>query len=397
MNEPLDGITILDLTRVVAGGTATMMLADLGAEVIKVEQSGVGDILRHLGGHQRSGMNAMFLTLGRGKKSIALDLRNDEAQKIVRRLAATVDVVIENFRPGVMGKMGLGPSVLRADNPDLIFVSISGFGQTGPARDEPAYDPIIQARSAMIARQTAPGGQPDLVRSFLVDKLAGFYASQAILAALFARSTGQARGQTIDVPMMDSSLYFLWTDAISDLALVGDGITPGTVSSQAMVVTPTADGQVVFLALNAKERAGVATAVGRTDLLTDPRFATQEEYVKQENYGAFNDAITTAFSQTSTEAAVKALQKEGIPCSAVVSPEDVLDDVHVRGTDVVVNSVHPVAGPMRQIRYPAHLDETPARTALHAPELGADTAAILHRIGLDGDSIEELRRQKVVQ
>jgi CoA:oxalate CoA-transferase len=204
MTGPLDGVRVLDLSRVMSGPFASAMLADLGADVVKVEAAGAGDIMRHMGGHQRGGLNAIFLGLNRGKRSLAVDFRHPAGVELVRELASSADVLIENFRPGVCDSMGLGPDELLGANRRLVYVSISGFGTDSPSAAEPAYDTMIQGRSGLVARQKrGTSGTPDLVRSYVVDKVAGFFAVQAVLAALLARG-GDGNGQFISVPMYDA-------------------------------------------------------------------------------------------------------------------------------------------------------------------------------------------------
>jgi crotonobetainyl-CoA:carnitine CoA-transferase CaiB-like acyl-CoA transferase len=365
-----------------AGPFASLMLADLGADVVKVEAKGMGDVMRYMGGHQRGGMNAIFLGLNRGKRSVSVDLSAETGRRMVRHLVAGADVFLENFRPGVCASMGLGADDLRAVDPELIYVSISGYGPDSPAAGEPAYDTMVQGRSGMVARQKrGHRGQPDLVRSFLVDKVSAFFAVQGILAALFVRQRGEG-GQAISVPMLDAALYYLWPDSMTDLAFVGEGVTAGTLFPLAISLTETADGHLTHLALSDKERAGVNRAVGRSDLNEDARFATTASVNTSENLREYQEAISEAFLALSTEVALQRLRAEGVPCSAVVEPAGILDDEHVVATGVLQEWDHPRAGRVRQPRFPVHLDRTPACTRTGAPELGQHNDEVLEEIGL---------------
>jgi crotonobetainyl-CoA:carnitine CoA-transferase CaiB-like acyl-CoA transferase len=397
MGETLQGIRVLDLTRVMSGPFATLMLADLGADVIKVESRRSGDVMRHMGGHQRGGVAAIFLGLNRGKRSISVDLRRPEGQDLVRELALGCDVLIENFRPGVCDDMGLGAARLRAEHPELIYISMSGFGPASPASNEPAYDTMMQGRTGMVARQRRGRvGRPDLVRSFAVDKITGFFAVQATLAALFARSRG-AGGQTISIPMFDASLYYLWADSLTDLAFVGEGVRPGTLFPLSVDLTETADGFLTHLAITDRERAAVARAVGRADLTVDIRFSTTKEWSKPENLRVHQQAIAEAFRGLSTAEAMARLRAEDVPCAAVAEPEDILADEHVRATGVLAEYEDAHGGRVRQPRYPTDFSTT--AVVGHdgsAPTLGGDGPSILAEAGFDAARIDVLIRSGVI-
>ena len=397
MGETLQGIRVLDLTRVMSGPFATLMLADLGADVVKVESRGSGDVMRHMGGHQRGGVAAIFLGLNRGKRSISVDLRRPEGQDLVRELSLGCDVLIENFRPGVCDDMGLGAERLRAGHPELIYISMSGFGPASPAAAEPAYDTMMQGRTGMVTRQRRGRvGRPDLVRSFAVDKITGFFAVQATLAALFARSRG-AGGQTITIPMFDASLYYLWADSLTDLGFVGDDVQPGTLFPLSIDLTDAADGFLTHLAITDRERAAVARAVGRTDLTLDARFSSTKEWSKPENLRVYQQAIAEAFRGLSTAEAMARLRAEDVPCAAVAEPEDILADEHVRATGVLAEYEDAHAGRVRQPRYPTGFSTTAVvGHAGSAPTLGGDGPSILAEAGFDAARTEGLIRAGVI-
>ena len=396
MSGPLQGIRVVDLTRVMSGPFASMMLSDLGADIIKVETIGTGDLIRRAGGYRRDGFNALTLSLHRGKRSIAVDLHKDDGRAVVLELAAGADVFIENFRPGVCEAMGLSAERLRAVNPNLIYVSISGYGPDGPAAREPAYDTILQGRSGMIARQVNADGVLDSVHSFPVDKLGGLFAAQAITAALFSRARGTARGQTIQVPMLDAALYYLWPDALNDLNLIGEDVIAGVIPSLVHGPTRTKDGYLAYLAFADSERAAVARAVGRPDLAGDSRYATMAEFAKQENSTVFRAAVAEAFTTLTTDEALGRLQAEGLPCSVVVQPQDVPADPQLAATGALVEYEHPQAGRTRQARHPLRFDGTPTTHRTGAPRLGEHTDQILAEAGFTPAQITDLRASGAV-
>ena len=398
MNAPLAGVKILDLTRILAGPLASVVLADLGADVVKVEPVRGGEVMRQIGGYRRNGFTAMFLSLNRGKRSLAVDLHDQRGQDLVRELADEADVVLENFRPGAADAMGLGAERLRAANPDLIYISISGYGPDGPSAGDPAYDAIIQGRSGMIARQVAKSGEPDLVQSFPIDKLAGLFAAQAVTSALYARATGAVRGQTVQVPMLDTALFYLWPDVLSDLALVGEGVTPAELPARKITLTRTKDGYLTYTVMSLRERIALARAVNKPELNDDPRFTTMAGHSNPDNSRAFLAAIADGFSVLTTADALERLRAEKVSAGPVVAPEDVLADPQVLATGMIVESEHPTAGGFRQARLPLYFDATPAESAARpAPRCGEHTVEVLAAAGVSAARIAELRAAGVIE
>lgn len=396
MAGPLDGLRVLDLTRMMSGPFCSVMLADLGAEVTKVEIPGLGDLFRHMGGYNRNGTNAMFMGLNRGKRSIALDLSTSHGVEIARRLAKQSDVFVENFRPGVAARLGLGADVLHADNPQLIIASITGFGTTGPSAQEPAYDTIVQGRSAIASRQrSGPDAEPDVVRSFIGDKLGGIMAAQSILAALVARSRG-ASGQNVEISMLNASIYYGWSDVMQEIAFIGPDVNAGKIFAYQRFVTPTSDGYVVHFAVSIDERHRLAKAVGREDLNDDARFATLEQAVKLENWDGFGDEIARALCTMSTEEAVARLRDADVPVAAVVEPQDLLQDPHLAATGFFVEAEHATAGVVRQPSYPAVFSRTAPVPVGAAPTVGQHTSELLRDAGYDEAEIAELFDARVV-
>jgi crotonobetainyl-CoA:carnitine CoA-transferase CaiB-like acyl-CoA transferase len=388
--QPLAGIRVLDLTRVMAGPFATTMLVDLGADVTKVESSGAGDIMRHMGGHSRGGTSAPFLSLNRGKRSLSVDLRSNAALDVLRELAAQCDVFIENFRPGVCDALGLGHVALRTANPRLIYVSISGFGPSSPSKHEPAYDTIIQGRSGIVDRQRrGANGEPDLVRSFLVDKVAGFFAAQAVLAALYARERS-GEGAFVSVPMFDAALYYAWADGMSDHTLIGDDVTPGTIFPLGQSLTHTSDGHLTHMAMSNRERSGVAKAVGRADLNDDPRFATTASWSRPDNMRAYSLAVRDGFAALTTDDAIAALQSEDVACASVSAAGDVLQDPHVLQSDVFDEWDDVFVGRIRQPRLPIRFDDVPMPVGRTVARRGGHSADVLRSFGIDDARVAAL-------
>jgi crotonobetainyl-CoA:carnitine CoA-transferase CaiB-like acyl-CoA transferase len=393
---PLDGIKILDLTRLMSGPFATLMLADLGADVIKVEQRHVGDIYRGIGGYRRGGTTAIFMGFNRGKRSIAVDLRHPDGQALMRELATTSDVLIENFRPGVLHQLGLSPDSLHALNPGLVIASISGFGPTGPSAQEPAYDTIIQVRSGIASRQKENAeAPPDTVRSFISDKLSGVFAAQSILAALVARGRG-VLNQQISVSMLDASMYYAWPDVLQEIAFVGEDVTPGATFGYQRTIATTCDGAIAHAAVSLKDRRSLASAIGRDDLNCDQRFASLDEAMKAENMAAFPEEIAATLKDMTTEEALARIRAADVPVARVAEPVDILHDPHVLATGFVSEVEHPTAGRVRHPSYPSRFSQTATNTARPSPGLGEHTVEVLTEHGIDMDRITDLLERHVV-
>ena len=372
------------------------MFADLGADVIKVEARQAGDIFRHMGGYQRGGFNGLFLGLNRGKRSIAVDLSTPDGQEVVRTLASDADVLMENFRPGVLSRLGLAPEVLHKANPRLIIASITGFGPDGPSATDPAYDPIVQSRSGIASRQRmSSAAEPDVVRSFISDKLGGIFAAQSILAALLARANG-ASGQVISVSLLDASMYFIWADVMQEVTFVGEDVTPGRTLAYQRFINETIDGYIVQAAVSLEDRQRLAIAVGRPELNEDPRYSTLGEASKADNYNSFYEEIAAAFKTMTTADGLKRLRELDVAVAEVAEPADVLADPQVQATGFVKEVEHPAAGAIRQPSYPARFTVTAPVSAGPAPSLGQQTTEILKEAGFNGERIAALIEAGVV-
>jgi len=386
MPGPLEGVRILDLTTMVSGPVATMMLADQGADVIKIEAP-KGDLMRHYGSQHR-GMSGSFLSCNRSKRSLCVDIKAPEGLEIVRRLVATADVLVQNFRPGVIERMGLGEAPVREIRPEIIFVSISGFGDTGPYVHQRVYDPVIQALSGLAEIQADRAtGQPKMVRTIVPDKTTAVTAAQAITAALFARErTG--KGQHIRLAMLDTMVAYLWPEASSSLSFVGNELDPARGQMGLDLTFPTRDGYITAGALSDAEWAGMCRAFGREELVTDPRFLTAA--LRSENVADRRTIMSKEIGKWPTKEILKRLDTEGVPCAPILSRWEVLEDPQVVENRIIEVHDDPALGPVRQPRPAAQFSDTPAGVRRMAPYLGADNASIAADLGYTPEEIEAL-------
>ena len=296
--KPLDGIQVLELSTMITASFAAMMLAEQGASVIKVEPIDLGDPMRYIGS-SKGGISALFANCNRGKRSVRVDLKTDTGREIVEELAAGTDVVLTNFRPGVMDGLGLGSDHLRAVNPRLIYAGVTGFGLDGPMRDAPAYDPIIQAQTGFTAVQGQGRDEPDFMRALMCDKLTAYTACQAVTTALFVRErTGE--GQHIDLAMTDAALYFLFPDGFMHHTLLDDDADHQPPLNEILYeLQKTTDGAVTISAATPGQQVGLLTAIDRLHLFADPRFDGIEKIM--ENVEAFRAEISAGIAQFATE------------------------------------------------------------------------------------------------
>jgi crotonobetainyl-CoA:carnitine CoA-transferase CaiB-like acyl-CoA transferase len=393
MAGPLDGIRIIDLTAMISGPYATMILADQGADVIKVEIPGRGDHVR-AGGNRSGGLPASFLNNNRNKRSITIDLKSERGIEVLKKLAASADVFIQNFRPGVVDRMGIGEADIRKASPDIIYVSISGFGEEGPFSHKPVYDPIIQALSGLASVQG--GGdrnRPRLVRTILPDKLTGVTASQAITAALLARErTGTA--QHVRLSMLDTVLSFLWSSDMGGQTFIGKEVSEARAASFIDLIYETKNGHMSVAVMNDREWEGFCYAAECPEWLEDERFKTPE--LRDINIDARLELIQSRLITDTTEAWMEKLDAHRVPCAPVLTRSALLDHPQIKASTIIVETEHPDAGPLRQAMPAARFEKTPTSIRRPAPQLGADTEALLDEIGLAADEIADLRDAKVV-
>ena len=348
----LQGFRILDLSRVVSGPMAAVVLADQGADVIKVEAPGWGDGIRYLGA-QRNGLSAIFSMINRNKRSLAINLKHPEGAALIRILVQTADVVLQNYRPGKIEKLGLGYDDLKIINPDLIYCSINGMGESGPYADQKVYDYVIQGMTGATDAQAERGAAPAMVRSIIYDKVTALTAAQSITAALLARERG-AGGQHIRVSMLDAGLYFNWPDLMWNYSFIGENIEYAGDLADNYEVNRTADGAVV------SHHLGADTSPYTTDQLID------------------------------------ILAQNDIPVGRANKRSQVCTDPQVVASGLIEVSEHPRGGTMQQPKAPARFSKTLYALRRHSPEVGEHTVEILSELGLSIEDMQALARAGVI-
>lgn len=396
MAGPLQGIRVIDLGQLIAGPWAATMLADQGAEVIKVERPAGGDPFRYVGS-SRGGMSGTFHVLNRGKRSLALDLTRPEGTDVLRALVRTADVLIQNLRPGAVEDLGIGYEVLRAEREDLIYVSLSGFGPDGPYAGRGAYDNVIQAYSGLADGQSDTAtGEPRFVQQLMSDKLTAWAGAQAATAALVARGLGRG-GQHVELPMLDTVIAFLWPDRAGDRILEGDGIAAQPPLGPNFSFLELADGFGTATAFSDAEFAGLCRALDLADVAEDPKLSSVAVRMQNLDHlsATYRDHIGPAAAKLRGEEFERALEAERVPHAVVHPIERVHEDPHVAATGVFERREHAIAGPLREPRHPARFAGTPVERAGDAPALGQHGDEILEELGL-GDRIAALRSAGVV-
>ena len=392
---PLDGLTILDFTRVLAGPYCTMQLADLGARVIKIEQPGRGDDTRAWGPPFVRGESAYFLSINRNKESVALDLKHSRARGILDTLVSRADVIVENFRPGTMDRLGLGYDTLAARHSRIVYCSISGFGQTGPRRAEAGYDAMMQAEAGLMSITGAADGPPFRLGVAIGDIATGMFAVQGILAALYARERSQ-RGQRVDIAMLDAVTALLTYQASIAFAT---GDTPSRMGNRHPSIAPydtftAADGEFVLSVGNDDQFRRLAGILRRPELGIDPQYASNADRVR--HYDALRDTLSRLFSSWARADLLAALTAAGVPCSAVRSVTEALQDPQLSAREMIVPLEHVSAGGIRVLGSPLKLSETPASVRTPPPALGQHTDAVLREIGMSDSDIASLRAARAI-
>ncbi len=400
--SPLAGIRVLDFSRVLAGPFCTMMMGDMGAEVLKIEEPDRGDDTRYWGPpflpHREGGgqESAYFLSVNRNKKSVTLNLKSAEGREIARRLAAVSHVLVENFRPGTMERLGLGFEQLRPLNPRLVYCSVSGFGQTGPDRERPGYDAVVQGEAGLMSVTGFPDAPPVKVGIALADLVAGHYALQGILLALRVVEHG-GDGQWVDVSLLDGLVSLLTFQAGSCWAT---GRSPQRRGNLHPMITPyetyrTADGYAIIAVGNEALWKKFCQVLGRSELAGDPRFATSR--LRVENREALAALLVPAIAQRTTADWLARLRQAGIPCGAVREVGEVLQDPQVLARNMVVTVEHPALGPLRTHGIPVKLSANPGAIGLAPPLLGQHTGQILSEVlGYSREQVHALREAGIV-
>jgi len=385
---PLEGIRVIDTTQMISGPLATMLLGDQGADVIKIEPPGGGDLVRHLGA-ARGGMAPTFATSNRSKRSIALDLKHPDGLAALDRLVAHADVFVQNLRPGKADALGIGEARLRELQPRLIYVSISGFGETGPYAHKRVYDPVIQALSGLADIQAdRTTGRPRMVRVIIPDKVTALSAAQAITAALVARER-HGVGQHVRLAMLDATVSLLWPEGMARQTFLSDRQRLGRPSLAQDLIFETADGYLTTGAVSDAEWEGLARALEHPEWLDDERFRTPTSRVK--HVEARLALMADALRARPTAEWLERLDARQVPCAPVLRREELADHPQIRENELLVESEHPHAGRLREPRPAARFDRTPAGIRRPAPLLGEHTDEVLAEVGYSPGEIAALR------
>jgi crotonobetainyl-CoA:carnitine CoA-transferase CaiB-like acyl-CoA transferase len=403
---PLSHVKVLDLSRILAAPWASQILADLGAEVIKVERPGAGDDTRSWGPPflkdargQDTREAGYYLAVNRGKRSITVSLDKPEGQRIVRELAMKSDIVLENYKAGTLGRYGLDEASLRKINPRLIYCSVTGFGQTGPRRDQPAYDFLIQAMGGLMSvtgeKDGKPGGGPQKVGIPIVDLMTGMYTTVAVLAAL-ARRNETGVGDNIDIGMLDVQVATLSNQAMNYLV---SGKVPARNGNahpniQPQDVYACADGDVILVVGNDGQFAKLCSVLNRTEWVTDARFASNAQRVR--NIGTLSGMLREDFLRWTREKLIAALDAVGVPCGAINSVAEVFEDPQVQARGMLTHVPHPSGVDMPQLASPMRFADAPLQTQSAPPLLGQHSDAILAELGYAASDIADLRAQGAI-
>jgi crotonobetainyl-CoA:carnitine CoA-transferase CaiB-like acyl-CoA transferase len=394
-NAPLAGIRVVDCSAVVSGPLATTILADQGAEVVKVEPLGAGDILRHVGSH-RGGVSGMFHVVNRGKRSLALNLADARGRAVLAKLVARADVFVQNFRPGVVDRMGIGWDAFRALNPRLVYVSISGFGSAGPYASKRVYDNVVQAYSGLAAVQGG-AGEPALLKQLACDKLTSLTAAQAICAALLGRARDGA-GRHVELSMLDSAIAFLWPDAAADVMMLGEGVSRQPPIGANYGLLRLADGYASASVLSDVEFQGLCRALGLAAVASDPRFATVASRMThlRELAALFQREIPDAAAKLTRDELDAKLSAHEVPVGIVRRLEELHEDPQVRANGTLLERELPGAGRVREPRPAARFDGALPQPGPPAPALGEHGEEILAEAGFAAEEIAALRVAGVI-
>jgi len=394
--KPLEDIVVLDLTRVLAGPYCSMILANLGAKIIKVERPETGDDSRSFGPY-KNGQSAYFVSLNRGKKSIAIDLKKPEGKQIIKELAKVSDVVLENFRPGTMRKLGLSYDVLNKINSRIVYAAVSGFGHTGPYSEKPAYDMIAQALGGIMSITGQPGGEPTRVGSSIGDIIAGMFGAIGIIAALYER-VFTCKGQMVDVAMLDGQVAVL-ENAIARYAISGE--VPGPIGSRHPSITPfggfkTKNSWVIIACGNQAIWEKFCKAVDREDLLEVEEFKTNEK--RTENYEKIKPILDEIILQKTTEEWLKILESNGVPSSAINTVDKLFNDLQVKARKMIIETEQPDMGKIHVAGNPIKLSTLTEEVVTDpAPKIGEHTVEILKTyLNYTDVKINELRKKQII-
>ena len=393
MTGPLHGYRVLDLTTVISGPFATMLLGDQGADVIKVESVSTPDHARGAG-HGEHQFTATFLNNNRNKRAVSLDLKTDEGKAALLKLAATADVFIQNFRPGVVERLGIGEDEIRQVKPDIIYVSISGFGEHGPLSHKPVYDPIVQAISGLATIQAGSDEErPRLVRTILPDKLTGMTTAQAICAALLARArTGE--GQHVRVSMLDAVVAFLWSSDMAGQTFVGKEVSAQRAATFIDLIYATRTSYISVSAMSNKQWHALCTALNKPQWLTDARFATPA--LRDRNADERLKLTQSALLLETAEHWLTLLDDAEVPCAPVLTRKAMIEHPQVIASELIIEVEHSGAGTLRQTRPAARFSKTLPEIRYGAPRQGEHTSELLTEIGISAEQQAKMREHGVI-
>lgn len=393
MAGPLDGIRIVDFTTMIAGPYATMILADQGADVIKIEAPIRSDHVRRAGDGQRH-FSTAFLNNNRNKRSLSVDVKVEAGRELMLRLTKDADVFVQNFRPGVMSRLGIDEPQLRTVNPGLIYVSMSGWGESGPYAHKPVYDPIIQAISGLASVQAGSDQErPRLIRTILPDKLTGITAAQAVTAALVARGrTGQ--GQHVRLSMLDAVVAFMWSSDMGGQTFVGKEVSSARAATFIDLIYETKSDYISVSVMSDEQWRGLCKAVGYPEWLEDDRFKTA---AGRDRYANERLELTQeALLEKNADEWLEILDSAGVPCAPVLKRHEMIHHPQVEASGIVVETEHPHVGRLRQARNAARFEATPTEIRLGAPHHGEHTRAIMSELGFSNAEIDGLIADGVI-
>jgi crotonobetainyl-CoA:carnitine CoA-transferase CaiB-like acyl-CoA transferase len=396
MPGPLTGIRVLDFTAVVSGPFATMFLADQGADVLKIEPIG-GDSVRRSGvSVDKAGeFSALFISSNRGKRSLSIDIKSDAGRDVLAKLVARADVVVQNFRPGAMERLGLGPDQLRARDPRLIYVSISGVGDTGPYVKKRVYDPIIQGLSGFADIQSQAGtNRPQMIRTIVADKTTSIFPAQAVSSALYAREkTGL--GDLIQIAMLDVMISYLWPEGMTQYTVVGAEPPDAGPNDRPDLVFKTTDGYITAGTLSDSEWQGFCRATGDPELAADARFATQRS--RWANWTARIHKMAEYIAQHSTAEWLQRLDANDVPCAPVLRRGEIIGNEQVVARELIAEFDQPGVGRVRQPKPAARFERSEAAIGGPAPRVGEHSRDVLLDLGYSAGDIDKMIADKVVR
>ena len=389
---PLEGIKIIDISTIVSGPLAASMLGDQGAEVIKIEPPYKGENARVMG-PIKEGSGALFATVNRSKRSLAMDLKKAESKKIMYKLIESADIIIDNFRPGALNRLGLDFNSIKNFNPRIIQMSITGYGETGPYSKRRVYDPLIQATAGVCDAQSIDG-QPKYMKTLMCDKITSLTAAQAMTAALFKREKTNS-GQRVTLSMLDTALYFMWSDSMYNYSWHGDDWAPIPNIADFYEPVKTKDGHIALVAINDSEFSGVLKAIGREDLLEDERFSTTENRLM--NVVEMQEILLNAYSEFTSDELVERMEENDVPAAKINRREDIFSDPQVINNSSIINTKNNGEKIIKGPKPPANFLDDECDEPKFMPALGQHSSEILKEYGFSNDEINSLIEKKIIQ